>query len=840
MFLALLGLAMVGLLAAMVGDDSDSDADNNAPQDSLPDPVDPPVDPDDELDLGASITANQDGTFTVELGEDETGSLVAVHSTEESIPTNACCSFENSHSLRLYLVPQGTDLPESQQEYWDDYYAFNADRDEPVSGDETAAIYGLTLIEEFDLGDVGDIDRSQDGGVSSFWDTRVALPTLISSSEITYVDGGDSEAVLSDLPTFDGPEDAPYVTPTHGTDGDDVLAARGTATSGFAGDDSISGRAGDIRGGEGDDLIISDGSTIIRGGDDNDTIIAEGSEFILGGDGDDVMRLNDPDRDAMTLTARGDGGDDYIVTSGQTLAEGGNGDDTLSSTQSGNLSHRAAPTMTGGAGADTFQVMASDDGVYGGTPDDPLHLATITDFDAAEDTLVLSSNLPGPISATYAEGSVLLELGDGSFASVALGVESFDVNSITYADVEADVDETFANVPVLEPTATKNEDGSITIELPEGDTGSVFAAVVEATYPIRGAGGDYEAYEMHLYYAPEGTDLPSSYADFPDEQIAEDGRLYPDNMYSHLDLTYLGEWNLGSVVSDYLELPEDRYSDTRIAPPTLHSEANVHSVFVSMPSDSDDNIYVGRFYETTSVQDIPYSLPQEGTSGDDLLTGGSARISGGEGNDTIDAPNGFILEGEAGDDVINGGQIGVIDGGSGNDTITIDQPFYVQAGDGDDVVLGRSFDETLIVGGAGNDYIATNGDAQVIGGDGDDTITTLYDSDEAVFGAYTTGGEGSDTFQVQLPTDLPSSSADDPLRIATIADFDAAEDTLIIDTTLGTPTAVAFVGSNVTLSYADGSTLQILLSDVETFDPSTIIFSDVTADVDGRYAAVGA
>ncbi|MEO0489957.1 MAG: calcium-binding protein, partial [Cyanobacteria bacterium J06659_2] len=85
--------------------------------------------------------------------------------------------------------------------------------------------------------------------------------------------------------------------------------------------------------------------------------------------------------------------------------------------------------------------------------------------------------------------------------------------------------------------------------------------------------------------------------------------------------------------------------------------------------------------------------------------GGSDRLRGGSGNDT--------LRGTGGDDRLNGG--------SGNDTLN--------GNGGDDRLIGQSGDD-LLNGGGGNDRLRGGaGSDELIGGRGDDTLIGGSDSD---------------------------------------------------------------------------------------------------------------
>lgn len=62
----------------------------------------------------ATVTENTDGTVNIELGEDETGSLVALQIAERGNLGNQ--AGEVDYSVNLYLLPEGAEFPETREE----------------------------------------------------------------------------------------------------------------------------------------------------------------------------------------------------------------------------------------------------------------------------------------------------------------------------------------------------------------------------------------------------------------------------------------------------------------------------------------------------------------------------------------------------------------------------------------------------------------------------------------------------------------------------------------------------------------------------------------------------
>lgn len=202
------------------------------------------------------------------------------------------------------------------------------------------------------------IEDWQDGSGADVYvgDTLVA--------KVTGATGLDPSAVVLGHP------DLPDNETKIGTDGDDTLF-------GLGGHDTLDGGNGDDRlsGGAGDDLL--------DGGAGNDTLYGdEGQDILRGGEGDDHLISRG---DGASLLDGGEGNDKLFATGEGSVLDGGEGDDWLSG--------RNGLVMTGGAGADTFDVHFADPGMG------PVE---ITDFNPAEDVLEFtdawSVRGQGPIS----------------------------------------------------------------------------------------------------------------------------------------------------------------------------------------------------------------------------------------------------------------------------------------------------------------------------------------------------------------------------------------------------------------------------------------------------------
>jgi hypothetical protein len=142
------------------------------------------------------------------------------------------------------------------------------------------------------------------------------------------------------------------------------------------------------QGNAGDNLIVArDGVTVYSGLGGNDTMVGslDASVMMLGGEGDDVIFAFDGDM------ARGGPGNDLLLgehltnTPNPQTLNGGLGNDTL-------ITHGASE-MTGGEGEDVFIIspmgIDPNSGAFFSASNTPLSVPVITDFNAAEDVLVL-------------------------------------------------------------------------------------------------------------------------------------------------------------------------------------------------------------------------------------------------------------------------------------------------------------------------------------------------------------------------------------------------------------------------------------------------------------------
>ena len=211
---------------------------------------------------------------------------------------------------------------------------------------------------------------------------------------VDWIDGGDGDDWLA------------------GLDGDDVLqgGAGNDLLDGGTGDDDLLGHVGDdtLEGGAGADRLTGgDGADRLEGGDDGDTLSGSaGNDLLRGGAGADLLMGGDGDD---TLDGRDDLGRDDLEAD---YLNGGAGDDWLVA--------GALDTLSGGIGADLFDVSGA-----GG-------VATIEDYDQAEDTLVLlyQGDGPAPLLTQAAEADGVTILADGTPVAFLRGVSDVDLSRI--------------------------------------------------------------------------------------------------------------------------------------------------------------------------------------------------------------------------------------------------------------------------------------------------------------------------------------------------------------------------------------------------------------------------
>ena len=233
--------------------------------------------------------------------------------------------------------------------------------------------------------------------------------------------------------------------------------------------------------------------------------------------------------------------------------------------------------------------------------------------------------------------------------------------------------------------------------------------------------------------------------------------------------------------------------------------------------------FVGQSYVVFGGPTIGKSIVEDGTSGDDSISGGEFEdiLSGFLGDDTLTGGLGAdtLLGGDNDDQIDGGADDDFLRGDKGNDLIL--------AGAGNDTSYAGRNDtgNDSLDGGTGNDLLGGNaGNDQIDGGDGDDLLFGAADADQVngdagndtVFGGEgddtLDGGAGDDSLFGGEGDDLISGGSDADIFFFAnghgedvVTDFDASEDTLFLANTVTTFTDVASVEAAATETTVDGT-----------------------------------
>ena len=232
----------------------------------------------------------------------------------------------------------------------------------------------------------GDGADSIDGGAGN----DVIYLSLASLNEDVVIDGGDGSNTLAfrNIGIWDNdPYDA--ITFNLATDLGNAQNFANVSGSGYA--DSITG-----------DNVAN----ILIGGGDSDTLDGSAGDDIIYGD------YNINDTSGLLYGVRqysiSEGNDTLVGGAGNDVLHGNDGADTLDG-------GTGADTLTGGSGSDTFILRAGDGG-------ETIELAdTITDFDLANDLLMLEGFTRRQLSISQESGNSIVKYG-GEFVVLIIGV----------------------------------------------------------------------------------------------------------------------------------------------------------------------------------------------------------------------------------------------------------------------------------------------------------------------------------------------------------------------------------------------------------------------------------
>ena len=482
------------------GGDDEPDTDDRQPDEEEPDE-------ETEPDTGASFLLNDDGSVSIDVGDDENRSLVVFiyNDTEEA---DNFADFVTTYEARFYLLPEGVELPQND----------SRSEGDNIPGTRTGSTYEIGDLETaLELELLGTVDLGTENAfIPASADLRDELPPITANRtyDVYYVeaqtDEDDIENFLSEgaFGNFNGARLLETQTSQVGTEASDWLALlpdaeQGAVLDGRGGDDLLSSDAANstLLAGVGNDLLVShnDANTVDGGaGDDEIWSFAENAT-LLGGDGADeiwgyegAMILGGADDDSLGLFGTGsvfgeDGNDtisalstggnysinginsislhgSYVeawgtVEEGPVVASGGDGEDELRLTGSGAVGF-------GDAGDDVVRASSGATG-YGGDGNDSLVVSgdSVVFGDAGDDTIsndansrIVAEDIP---TATGGTGADTYDLRVGS----RVQAENYQLLRITDFDMSEDVLQIGGNssdTNVLSVTVNEAADGSHT------------------------------------------------------------------------------------------------------------------------------------------------------------------------------------------------------------------------------------------------------------------------------------------------------------------------------------------------------------------------------------------
>ena len=436
-------IAFGGVLAFSMGSESAPEEDveeDPVPEDPVDEPV--PVDPADEpvpdepeeepvVDTGATVIENEDGSIDVELGADETGSLLAIVTHEETDVTGT--GSVNRYDLTLLLVPEGVDFPRELSDLPED----------PQNPDGTPfEFFSYSLSELADFYDAEELGHWLIGAEwsesSDYYDGSgpiienqfMNIPTIMTEEpfSVYYAREFGAGLLFSSFQTHENFDFLEALAPVRGSEDDDTLSNDGHShTYGLGGDD----------------VIDVDAARAVMGGDGNDTISATDTRVVRGDAGDDVVVMGSGSADAF-----GDDGNDTLVTGadpsfGDPSLHGGAGEDVLIALRETQL---LGDYRWQEGESDTFMIW--DQGLGETVSDTPVQLGTVSDFGNGSDQLViLTRGGLQPVTMTHADGILTLEYANGSVGQIR--IDEIDPAVITFADV----DDVLSGLPVEAPPA---------------------------------------------------------------------------------------------------------------------------------------------------------------------------------------------------------------------------------------------------------------------------------------------------------------------------------------------------------------------------------------------------
>ncbi len=561
-----------------------------------------------------------------------------------------------------------------------------------------------------------------------------------------------------------------------------TVAAQTVQVNGGVGNDILTGHDGGaniMNGYAGADTLTGgDRNDTLDGGDDNDTLNGNaGDDILLGQAGDDYFYGGDG-----TDTLSGGAGNDNL--------NGGNGNDLID----GGI---GTDTMAGGLGIDTYIVRDGHD--------------TVNAYDATTgwaDTLVLEGVNPGDIGLSKSNNDLILTKSNGEtvrlyayFASANYqfaAIRFADGTSWDAATVAAQMVQ--VNGGAGNDVLTGHNGGTNTMNgyagadtLTGGDRNDTLNGG-DGNDTLNGSAGD------DTLMGETGDDYLTG-GDGADTLIGGAGNdnLNGSNGNDTLDGGVGNDTLTGGAGIDTYIVREGHdtvnASDAGNWVDTLILEG-VNPADILLSKNGSDLIFTKRNGETVRLSNYFASANYQfaairfadGTNWDaTTVAAQSLPVNGGTGNDLLTGHDGGsnVMNGYAGVDTLNGGNRNdILNGGDGNDTLNGNAgDDALDGGAGDDTLNGGDGTDTLI-GGAGNDNLN--------GGIGNDTL------DGGVGNDTLTGGAGVDTYIVRDGNDTVNAS-----------DAGNWVDTLILEGVNPTDIGLSKTGSDLILTKTNGETVRL-------------------------------
>ncbi len=260
----------------------------------------------------------------------------------------------------------------------------------------------IGIIDGKTYGFIG-LERSA-GGVMVYDLSNPAEPIFIQYISTT---GDIAPEGLKFISAQDSPSGKPLLAVSNESSNTVSVYEIGLIKTGTAQEDSLTAFTGGytVLGLAGDDYISAvetgTGNNILDGGDGNDEIFAKENDIALGGLGNDRLYSDGQGNNSNNTLDGGDGNDEIKPYRNDSVF-GGAGDDVIYSGLGGN-------TIAGGSGKDKFYLTNINE------PENP---NTITDYNPAEDSLLLNDNSNAELIFTTAGTNTLVSVDGKKLATL--------------------------------------------------------------------------------------------------------------------------------------------------------------------------------------------------------------------------------------------------------------------------------------------------------------------------------------------------------------------------------------------------------------------------------------